>query len=296
MTQSTRSSGLAWWKLALLPWMVFFTWMAYYKTGSISGFPGGWQSARIIFWHVPMAWLAMIWFGTAAVAAKRYLYGGYANGIGWLVLVLQWLRPALGDAAWANRFQEWARGYWIEARNPELDRKVDISSQIGLVCTLAATATGSIFASLQWNSPWNWDPKEVSIAILILVYLAYFGLRMSVDEPDLRARLSAVYALVGAVAAPFLMYVIPNLPMVRQLHPPGSTVVGGMTPMWRLTYWISAVGFQAITIWIYQLRLRFDALANRPRPVRGDASENGTPRTETAVRRTEAVRQPLLKG
>ena len=259
MTQNNRSSGLSWWKIALLPWMVLFTWLAYYRVNAIDGFPGGWETAKIIFWHVPMAWLGMIWFFTAAVQALRFLYG-----------------KSRGDM--------------------ELDRKIDVANQIGLVCTLTATATGSIFASLQWNSAWNWDPKEVSIAVLILVYIAYFGLRMSVDEPGLRARLSAVYALIGAVAAPFLMYVIPNLPMVRQLHPPGTTIMGGLDTMWRLTYWTSTIGFIGITTWIYQLRLRTDAVADRRAAAGGNGRGSDIPATGERPRRTEAVRQPLLKG
>ena len=60
---------------------------------------------------------------------------------------------------------------------------------MGLLCCVLATVTGSLFARIEWGSYWNWDPRETSITVLLLIYGAYFALRASVNDPERRARL-----------------------------------------------------------------------------------------------------------
>ena len=74
-----------------------------------------------------------------------------------------------------------------------------------------------LWAKFNWGHFWNWDPRETSIFILLMVYLAYFALRSSLDNAELKARLSAVYAIIAGVAAPFLMFILPRL--TAGLHP-----------------------------------------------------------------------------
>src|SRR5205823_6462657 len=90
-----------------------------------------------------------------------------------------------------------------------------------------------------------------------------FGLRMSVEDPELRARLSAVYAILGAVLTPILMFVVPQLPIVQSLHPGSSTITGGLDSKWRTIYMLSALGFLGTTVWVFQLRLQTAELAER---------------------------------
>ena len=211
------------------------------------------EAARIIFWHVPMAWLGMLWFFAGAVFALRYLFGKSRD----------------------------------EAR---MDRKVQVANEVGLICTVLATVTGSVFAQVQWGTPWNWDPKQVSITVVIFLYLAYFGLRMSIEQPGLRGRLSAVYAVLGAVAAPVLLVVIPQLPIFATLHPEG-TIQGGLDSKWRTIYTMSFVGFLGITVWVFQLKVRLAALEERC-AARLQAPEYPL----DAEPRTEAVRRPVPGG
>lgn len=234
------------WKPLLGPWMAAVILLAYLWAGPLAnGFQEP-EAARIIFWHVPMAMLGLVWFWTGAYHALRYLYGR-------------------------------------DQGNPERDARVLYCSEIGLLCTVLATVTGAVFATVQWGTPWNWDPKQVSITVLILIYMAYFALRASVETAELRARLSAVYAVVGAVATPLLMYVIPQLPQIRQLHP-DNVIAGGLDGKWRLIYWMSTLGFLGTSAWIYQLRLRMVELETR----RVAAAE--------APVRTEATRKRLAEG
>lgn len=243
MTRTSRTGRPALWKSLLGPWMLVVTVLAYTWAQPLRMFLDP-ESARIIFWHVPMAWLGLLWFAIGAGHSVRYLFG-----------------RRRGEAG--------------------LDLKVAHANEVGLLCTVLATVTGAVFAAVQWGTPWNWDPKQVSITVLILIYLAYFGLRMSVDSPEMRARLSAVYSIVGAVATPFLMLVIPNLPPIAELHPPGNTITQGLDAKWRTIYIMSTIGFLGLTYWIYELRLRVAQVEERLSP-----GTEGTEGAGVAVRPT----------
>lgn len=232
----SRERGPAFWKWLVGPWMIGVTLLAYLWAKPLNnGFQSP-EAARIIFWHVPMAMLGLVWFWIGAVHGVRYLYG-----------------KRRGD--------------------PGMDAKIHFANEVGLICTILATLSGMVFAAVQWGTPWNWDPKQVSISVLILLYLAYFGVRMSVEQEGLRARLSAVYSIFGAVATPVLFYVIPNLPQIAKLHPPASTITSGLDPKWRLIYWASTLGFLWTTLWLYELRLRTAAVEEALEVVEAPATE-----------------------
>jgi heme exporter protein C len=100
----------------------------------------------------------------------------------------------------------------------------------GFLFSILATATGSIFAKVVWGSFWNWDPRETSILILLLIYGAYFALRSAIDDAERREQLAAVYALLAFVTVPLLIFVVPRL-AESSLHPncaflPGSSCSG----------------------------------------------------------------------
>jgi heme exporter protein C len=217
-----EAAGLPWWKILLAPWMLAVIVGAFVFVGPAQRFQVP-EAARIVFFHVPVAMLLMVWFLVAAV------YG---------ILFLR--RGALA-----------------------LDRRAAAAAEIGLLCTLLATVSGSIFARVQWRTWWNWDPKQIAIILVMFVYFAYFALRAEVDDEDRRARLSAVYALLAGVATPFLIWLIPQLPVFNSLHPGGVITGGQMSSDYRLVFWASVAGFFGITLWIYQLRLRLAEAAAR---------------------------------
>jgi len=249
MEPTNNANGSRIWKYALLPWMALVTVLAYVWLKDLETFPDP-PTARIIVWHVPMAMLGMIWFWTGAVYGVRYLFG-----------------KRQGD--------------------PAMDYRVVHANEIGLVTTILATVTGAVFALRQWNTPWNWDPKQVTITVLIVMYLAYFVLRAQISDMAQRARLSAVYSIIGAVSSVALMYVIPNLPIVQSNHPGGTVITGGLDPKWRTVYWMATFGFLGITIWLFQLQLRLSIVTERL--ALGTRSSLGE---ET---RTEAIRKPRLQ-
>jgi len=228
-SRKNQRAGLAPWKWLLLPLMASVILMAYLWAGAGRGFQDP-ESARIIFWHVPMAILSMVWFWVAAFYSGRYLWKG----------------------------QEFD------------DVRASRAAEVGLLLTILATVTGAIFSKMQWaggfNTPWyvgywQWDPQQTAIVVVILFFMAYFGLRMSVEDERLRARLSAVYALVGGVAVPFCYYVLPKLPIFDpSIHPTNEVLRGKMSLDYRVTFWLSTLGFLGITLWAYQLKVRLARL------------------------------------
>ena len=88
---------------------------------------------------------------------------------------------------------------------------------MGLIFGALGIITGMIWANYTWGSPWHGDPKQNGAAIALLVYLAYFILRSSVNNEEQRARLSAVYNIFAFVAMIPLIFIIPRL--TSSMHP-----------------------------------------------------------------------------
>jgi membrane-associated protease RseP (regulator of RpoE activity) len=148
------------------------------------------------------------------------------------------------------------------------DRVTDIRAaaacEIGFVFGVLATVTGSIWASFEWNSFWNWDPRETSILILLMIYGAYFALRSAVGSGDSRARLSAVYAILAFLTVPFLVFLVPR--MVDSLHPAPIVDSRGKMHMDRellLVFLGSLACFTALFFWILDLRVTVTRIRER---------------------------------
>ncbi len=198
-------------------WFVVVILAAFFYAPTASGFKG--ESARIVFFHVPQAWVAVLAFCVNLVASLRFLR----------------TRDALDDA------------------------RAAAAARLGLVFSVLATITGSLFANVMWNSFWNWDPREVSIAILLLIYAAYFALREAVADEERRATLSAAYAVLAFVTMPFLVFVVPRI--YWSLHP--DTIIGAtgrlklqMESRMLQVLFGSLVGFTGLFVWLYTLDVR----------------------------------------
>jgi heme exporter protein C len=181
-------------------------------------------AARIMFFHIPIAEMTVIAFWTSMVYAFHYL----------------------------------------RRRDPVADLKSVAAAEVGLLYCLLATVTGSIFAKIMWNSFWNWDPRETSILVLLMLYGAYFGLRSAVEDEERRATLAAVYNLFAGVVMPFLVFVVPRIPALNSMHPTNVLLKSsGMSSDYRIVLYSSLLGFLGIFIWMFQLRLRVGLLEMR---------------------------------
>jgi heme exporter protein C len=140
-----------------------------------------------------------------------------AQGLGSLVRIAFFHIPVAWVSVLAFLLSAWKACCYLRNRKLEDDVMSSRSAGLGLVFCLLATISGAVFAKLTWGAYWNWDPRQITIFILLLIYGAYFALRSSISEAEVRARLAAVYSLFSCAAMPFLVFVIPRY--YFSLHP-----------------------------------------------------------------------------
>jgi heme exporter protein C len=182
------------------------------------------QSSRILFFHVPMAWASFVAFLAAGVWSSLYLW----------------------------------------KRHPDHDRAAAAAVELGLVFAVLATVTGAMWAKVMWHAWWNWDPRQMSIVIALAFYGAYLVLRGGVEDPEARARLCAVYAVVGLVVAPYLYFVMPRQAEFS-LHPqPVVNAAAKVEMNGRMLQVLlaSSLGFTVFFFWVHGLRRRLLRLAD----------------------------------
>lgn len=131
---------------------------------------------RIIYFHVPSAWLSMLAFGVTMIGCIGYLI---------------------------TSSRKW-------------DSLAVSSAELGLVFTLAATASGSIWAKPAWNVWWTWDPRLTTYTIVFLLFVAYFMLRSAMEDPARRARFAAVYGIFAFLSVPITFM---SIRWWRTIHP-----------------------------------------------------------------------------
>ena len=152
-------------------------------------------------------------------------------------------------------------------RNPNIenDRKSVEFADVGLLFGILGIVTGMLWANYTWGSPWHGDPKQNGAAIALLVYLAYFVLRASIENEEQRGRLSAVYNIFAFAAMIPLIFIIPRL--TSSVHPgsggnPGFNMYDLDSRM-RLVFYPAVAGWFLLGFWIANLRIRAHALEEK---------------------------------
>jgi heme exporter protein C len=158
-------------------------------------------------------------------------------------------------------------GAWHSARLLATGRDLhDIRAEsawlVSMTAGTAAILTGIVWSRFTWyvgtDIWWNGDPRQVMVAVQLLIGGAYFVLRGAVDDSRLRARLSAVYALLATATMPYLTYVMPR--RLRSLHPgaEGNPAFSQMdiAPDMRWIFYGASAGFLMLAWWIYTQRVR----------------------------------------
>jgi len=187
------------------------------------GFVG--QSSRILFFHVPAAWVSFVAFLAAGV---------------------------------------WSVAYLARGRRRRHDEAAAAAVELGLVFCVLATLTGAIWARIMWGAWWNWDPRQTSIVLALVFYAAYLVLRGAVEDRETRARLAAAYAVLGLVVAPFLFFVLPRITFSLHpesvINASGKVEMESRMLTVLLT---GSAGFTALFFWMHRLALRVRRLAAR---------------------------------
>lgn len=235
----------AWWKIASGLIIAYVIYGAFFIAKGVVGFGQSGNPARIVFFHVPAAILSYVCYAVATVYGILYLTN---RG-----------NPNMQVSA------DTSTVHLPTHRNLDMDTRAGASMELGFLFCILATVTGSIFAGVQWGSFWNWDPRETSIVIMLLLYGSYLVLRTALAEnPDKRARLAAVYSIVALVPATFLIWVVPRLPGLGSLHP-GDTLANPDKTSWTYkgVLYPSFLGFTLLYIWLLDLRCQLQKLKER---------------------------------
>lgn len=135
----------------------------------------------------------------------------------------------------------------------------------GILFGALGISTGMIWGKYTWGDFWPNDPKLNATAIALLMYLAYFVLRSSIDDYEKRAKLSAIYNIFSFSIMLPLIFVLPRL--TDSLHPGngGNPAFSqyDLDNSMRVVFYPACIGWILLGIWIYSLRIRFRLLKDK---------------------------------
>ena len=202
--------------LAVGLWLAFFSAPPDYQQG---------HTVKIMFIHVPAAWLAM---GIYALIA--------ASSFGLLVF-----------------------------RHPLADVSAKAAAPIGATFTALALITGSLWGKPMWGTYWVWDARLTSVLILFFLYLGYIALSNAFDDPGRGARAAAILAVVGVVNLPIIKFSVDWWNTLHQpasiIKRDGPTIDGSMLA--PLLIMILGFTFYFFAVWLLRSRAELAALRTR---------------------------------
>lgn len=191
------------------------------------------ESVRIMFVHVPAAWMAM----------ASYMALAIASAIGFIY------KHPLAD---------------ISAKSMALP---------GAIFTALALITGSLWGKPTWGTYWVWDARLTSVLILFFLYVGYIALWEAIEEPSRAARAAAILALVGAVNVPIIHYSVEWWSTLHQgasvLRKDGPSIHFSM--LWPLL--TMALAYTVLFTGLVLIRIRSEILERRLRSLRMRAGE-----------------------
>ncbi|MDX3805928.1 heme ABC transporter permease [Bosea thiooxidans] len=214
----------------LLPWLtglsVLFLAVGFYLAWFVA--PPDYQQGetiRIMFVHVPAAWLAMMFYSMMAVSA-------------------------LGTLVW---------------RHPLADVAQKAAAPIGACFALVCLITGALWGKPMWGTYWVWDARLTSVLVLFLIYLGIIALWRVLDEPSRAGRAVAILTLVGFVNVPIIKFSVDWWNTLHQpasvFRMGGSTIDGSM--LWPLL--VLALGFTLFALMLHMLAMRAEIMRRRVR-------------------------------
>lgn len=208
------AGGLALVLLAVGVWLSLFASPLDYQQG---------ETVRIMYVHVPAAYMAMALY--AAMAAASFVY-------------FVW-RHAVADAA------------------------AEIIAPIGAVFTVLALVTGSLWGKPMWGTWWEWDARMTSVLVLLLVYLGYIALRAALEDAQQAARAGAILAMAGVINLVIVKFSVDWWSSLHQpasvIRFDGPTIHASQ--LWPLV--VMALAYTALAVWLVLYRMRSRALQRR---------------------------------
>ena len=195
------------------------------------------ESVRIMYVHVPAAWMALFCYTALAGASA---------------VALIWKHPLADLAARAT-------------------------APVGAAFTFLALLTGSLWGKPMWGTWWVWDARLTSVLVLLFLYLGYIALNGAFDDPARGAKASAVLALVGFVNVPIIKFSVDWWNTLHQpasvLRAGGPAIHESMLAPLLLM----ALAFKAYFVWVLLIRIRAEIAAGKIRATRLRASGSAAP-------------------
>ena len=186
------------------------------------------ESVRIMFVHVPSAWMALFIYGVMALASAAALI-------------------------------------W---RHPLADLAAQEAAPLGAAFTLICLVSGSLWGEPMWGTWWVWDARLTSVLVLFFLYLGYLALVHAFDDPTRGARAGAILALVGVVNLPVIKFSVDWWNTLHQpasvFRLGGPTIAFSML----LPLLVMALAFTALFLALWLIRIRTAILAHRIRALR----------------------------
>ena len=183
------------------------------------------ETVRIMFVHVPAAWLAMFGYMLIAVAA-------------------------LGTLIW---------------RHPLADVAAKAAAPISATFCFIALVTGSLWGKPMWGTYWVWDARLTSMLVLFLLYLGLIALWQAIEEPGRAGRAAAILALVGAINIPIIKFSVDWWNTLHQpasiIRLGGPTIDPSM--LWPLLVMASA--FTLLFVLLHLIAMRAEIYRRRVR-------------------------------
>jgi len=183
------------------------------------------ETVKIMFIHVPSAWLAMFGYMLIAVAA-------------------------LGTLIW---------------RHPLADVAAKTAAPIGATFTFIALVTGSLWGKPMWGTYWVWDARLTSVLILFLLYLGLIALWQSIEEPGRAGRAAAILALVGAVNVPIIHYSVVWWNTLHQPASVFRIGGPSIDPALLTPLFVMAIAFTLLFVLLHLIAMRAEILRRRVR-------------------------------
>ena len=155
---------------------------------------------------------------------------------------------------------------YLKTREKKSDDLALATAELGFLFCVLAMVSGSIFAKATWGSYWNWDPRETSIVILLMIYGAYFGLRSTVEDSEKKKVFAAAYAVLAVTTVPFLVFIVPRI--TTSLHPEDTMnpYKPGMDSRTLIVFLGSLLAYTGLFVWMLGLRMRVLALTSKAKP------------------------------
>ena len=173
-------------------------------------------TVKIMFIHVPNAWLSMFV---------------------WMVMSVS----ALGTLVW---------------KHPLADVAAKAAAPIGASFTFLALATGSLWGRPMWGTWWVWDARLTSVVVLLLLYLGYMALHEALDDEAKAARAAAILALVGLVNLPIIHFSVNWWNTLHQGASVFRAGGSALAPVYLAPLFAMILGFMALfgALWLVRIR------------------------------------------